>query len=230
MTRVKICGLTRPADAAHAEAVGAAYLGVILAGGPRLLDVADAARVLGPRRAGVSRVAVFGSQTVEETLRIADTLDLDVLQLHGDPTPQVLSALRRATTRALWPVLRVEGGTLPSEASALVDVAGALVLDAKVIGQLGGTGIPLDWHALAGAVRALRERHPAMTLILAGGLRVLNVADALAVLDPDVVDVSSGVEISPGVKDPQAVQQFVSAVTTARRAGDDGRRSPDRHA
>jgi len=218
VTRVKICGLTRPADAAYAESVGASYLGVILAGGPRLLDVPSAAQVLGPRRTSVSRVAVFGSQPVAEMLRIADTLDLDVLQLHGDPTPDTLSSLRRETDRALWPVLRVEGGTLPPEASALAEVADALVLDAKVIGHLGGTGVPLDWHALADRVRALRAHNPMMRLVVAGGLRAGNVTDAMAVLEPDVVDVSSGVEISPGVKDPQAMQQFVRAVTTARES------------
>ncbi len=218
MTRIKICGLTRPADAAHAELMGADFLGAILAGGPRLLDLPRAQAVLGPRRPTVSRVAVFGSQSVDDTIRIADALDLDVLQLHGDPSPAFVAALRQATTRALWPVLRVEGGVLPSAAADLASVADALVLDAKVVGHLGGTGVALDWAALAGAVRDLRTVQPTMTLVLAGGLRAENVATAMAVLQPDVVDVSSGVELTPGVKDSQAVQRFVSAVSTARES------------
>ncbi len=214
-TAVKICGLTRPEDAAHAAAAGATYLGVILAGGPRLLTIAQAAAVLGPERHGVRRVAVFGDQSRDEIASIVQTLALDVAQLHGDPSPDDVRHIAQQSGRAVWPVLRVEGVSLPTDAAALARAAGTLVLDAKVVGHLGGTGVALDWSGLAGDVAALRRAVPNVQLVLAGGLRPANVAQAIRLLAPDVVDVSSGVELTPGVKDPVAVEQFVRAVHTA---------------
>lgn len=218
VTRVKICGLTRTEDADMAEALGADFLGVILAGGPRLLTLDRARAVLGPRRPRARRVAVFGDRSLESLIADGDALDLDVLQLHGDPSVELVRRLRERSNRAVWPVLRVDGTTLPASAVELADAAGALVLDAKVVGQLGGTGVSLDWDGLVDAVRALRVAVPAMQLVLAGGLRAANVGRAMALLEPDVVDVSSGVELAPGLKHPKAVEQFVSAVMAARRS------------
>jgi phosphoribosylanthranilate isomerase len=90
--------------------------------------------------------------------------------------------------------------------------ADALVLDAKVPGQLGGTGVALDWAALANDVSAWRAAHPGVRLVLAGGLTPENVQRAIGLLGPDVVDVSSGVESAPGIKDPERLQAFVDAV------------------
>ncbi len=216
MTQVKICGLTRRGDADLAERAGASYLGVILASGPRLLDVERARTVLGPRRHTVQRVAVFGSIPVEELLAVSVSLDLDVLQLHGETSAQQIRLLRTATARTVWPVLRVDGVTLPKEAADLAAAAGALVLDAKVAGRLGGTGVTLDWEGLVQAVAGLRATVPALQLVLAGGLREDNVASAIRLLNPEVVDVSSGVETAPGVKDQSAVERFVSAAMAAK--------------
>ena len=212
---VKICGLTRLQDATHAEGAGASYLGAILASGPRLLSVRDASRVLGPRRADVSRVAVFGSQSTQEIVDIVRELDLDVAQLHGEFTVPAILQIRKETGRAVWPVLRVEGTCIPAETEQIAAAAEALVLDAHVIGQLGGTGVRLDWAALAQDVTSLRARVPGLQLVLAGGLRARNVREALRLLSPDVVDVSSGVEASPGVKDPVEVERFLEAVRDA---------------
>ncbi len=212
VTVAKICGLTRTVDATHAEASGAAYLGVILASGPRLLDVDRAAAVLGPRRHGVRRVAIFGHRAPDDIIRVVTQLDLDVAQLHGEPSVRDVEHIRRATNRAVWPVVRVDGTTLPDDAADLAAAAGALVLDAKVVGQLGGTGVALDWSGLQDAIAALRRDVPAFQFVLAGGLRPENVALAIRLLSPQVADVSSGVEVSPGVKDPVAVERFVKAV------------------
>jgi phosphoribosylanthranilate isomerase len=212
---VKICGLTRPEDAAHAEACGAAFLGVILAGGPRLLTPERARHVLGPRRDGIRRVAVFGAQPTTEIVRIAHDLDLDVVQLHGAHDVDTVRRVRRETGRTVWPVLRVAGTTVPSDATSLAQAAGALVLDALVAGQLGGTGVALDWSGLADDVSRLRRSVPDMEFVLAGGLRPSNVREAVRLLSPSVVDVSSGVESAPGVKDPVLVQQFVQAARSA---------------
>lgn len=135
MTHIKFCGLTRTHDANLVESCGARYLGVILAGGPRLVGLSRAREILGDRRVGVERVAVFGDEPIERLLETAEALDLDVLQLHGDPTPAFIEALRERSVRALWPVLRVDGGTLSESAVGLAEAAGALVLDAKVVGQ-----------------------------------------------------------------------------------------------
>ncbi|MBL0172494.1 MAG: phosphoribosylanthranilate isomerase [Gemmatimonadaceae bacterium] len=216
MTQVKICGLTTEADAVFAQRAGARFLGVILAGGPRLLDVERARDVLGVRRHGVSRVAVFADRPVAELLSISESLDLDVLQLHGEPSAALIAQLRSESSRAVWPVVRIAGTDLPSEARELAAAAGTLVLDAKVVGQLGGTGVALDWSGLADSVESLRVSVPGVQLVLAGGLRASNVAKAIALLNPEVVDVSSGVESAPGVKDPLAVERFVSAVMAAK--------------
>jgi phosphoribosylanthranilate isomerase len=208
---VKICGLTREEDAAWAEGQGAAFLGGIFAGGPRLLDVPRARAVLGPRRRGVERVGVFGVQTERQLLVLADDVDVDVIQLHGDHSPESAARIARESERAVWPVLRVTGQSLPDGADELAAVSGSIVLDAHVVGQLGGTGVPLDWSGLVDAVAALRVAVPELRLVLAGGLRPENVAQAIRLLSPQVVDVSSGVESAPGVKDPALVQQFVMA-------------------
>jgi phosphoribosylanthranilate isomerase len=212
---VKICGLTRPEDAAHAEACGAALLGVILAGGPRLLAPERARRVIGPRRRGLRRVAVFGAQTTAEIVRVANHLEVDVVQLHGVHDVDTVQQVQRETGRTVWPVVRVAGTQLPEEAVDLAGAAGALVLDALVAGQLGGTGVTLDWAGLADALSRFRAEVPGLQLVLAGGLRPSSVGEAIRLLSPSVVDVSSGVESAPGVKDPVLVQQFVQAAQSA---------------
>lgn len=213
--QVKICGLTRAGDAEHAAQTGAAYLGAIMAGGPRLLTEAQASTVLGRRRNGVQRVVVFGVQPLDEILRTVEALDLDIAQLHGTCTPMGVATLRRESGRMVWPVLRIDGTTLPGNAVALADAAGAVVLDAHVVGQLGGTGVALNWSGLQKAVVALRASVPGVRIILAGGLRPANVSDAIRLLAPDVVDVSSGVESEPGIKDSVLVEQFVAAARSA---------------
>jgi len=215
MSVVKICGLTRPADAAHAEQSGARFLGAILAGGPRLLSTDQAREVLGPPRHGVRRVAVFGDQSAEAVIRIARELALDVIQLHGHRTAEEAAHIGAVSGCMVWPVLRIAGTELPPEAEVLAAVQRTLVLDAHVVGQLGGTGVALDWKGLAESVRRLRARVPGLMLVLAGGLRAENVGEAMRLLSPAVVDVSSGVENAPGVKDPVRVQQFVQAVLDA---------------
>ncbi|WP_396207238.1 phosphoribosylanthranilate isomerase [Gemmatimonas sp.] len=215
MPLVKICGLTRPDDAAHAEQSGAAFVGVILAGGPRLLSTEQARQVLGPPRPGVRRVAVFGDQPAHEVVTVARALALDVIQLHGDRTPEEAAYIGSVSGRDVWPVLRIAGTELPPNTEALAAVHRTLVLDAHVVGELGGTGVTLDWDGLTEQIRLLRERVPGLTLVLAGGLRPENVGDAIRLLSPVVVDVSSGVENAPGVKDPVRVQLFVQAVRDA---------------
>ena len=135
MIAVKICGLTRTGDAAQAVDAGAAYVGAIMAGGPRVLTLDRARAVLGPRRHEVQRVVVFGDHHPDAVIVTIRQLDLDIAQLHGACTPATIDAIRLATGRAVWPVLRIAGTLLPANAAALGAAAGAVVLDAHVVGR-----------------------------------------------------------------------------------------------
>lgn len=212
MVEVKFCGLTRPEDAATAVAVGGDYCGVIFAGGPRQLTPAQArqvfAAVTGTR---VGRVGVFGPQGADEIARIVDALSLDVVQLHGGAPRDLLIALRQRGIPRVWPVAHVAPGQARVDdelATWFAEGADAVVLDAAVAGKLGGTGTALDWAALAPGIARWRAHGK---VVLAGGLRPANVAEAVAVAAPDIVDVSSGVEVTPGVKDPERMRVFAAA-------------------
>ena len=210
MAELKFCGLTRPDDAALAAELGARYLGVIFAGGPRTLDPERAAAVLdaasGARRP--ARVGVFGAASPAEVADAAARARLDVVQLHADPDARQVAGVRERFGGRVWAVIRTAGAELPAGAADLFRVADAVVLDARSPGSLGGTGIPLDWSALAPVVDRLRGRTP---LVLAGGLTDANVERAVRAMSPDVVDVSSGVERAPGIKDPARMRAFAAA-------------------
>ncbi len=209
---IKFCGLTRAEDARQAAALGAAYVGVIFAGGPRMLTVDCARAVLADVPIGVQRVGVFADQTAEEIGQAARALSLSVVQLHADANPGRMSELRAHFAGAIWPVLRVSGGDLPDAAAELARLGDGLLLDAYVPGSLGGTGVSLPWNELAARVAEVRQNRQ---IILAGGLRPENVGSAIASLMPDVVDVSSGVERSPGIKDHDRMRAFRDAVLNA---------------
>ncbi|HEU4629402.1 MAG TPA: phosphoribosylanthranilate isomerase [Gemmatimonadaceae bacterium] len=209
---VKFCGLTRPEDAREAARLGAAYAGVIFAGGPRLIDAERASLVLAGADGAVRRVGVFAAQGVAEIAGVVSAVPLDVVQLHAARTPQELDELRRHTAAELWAVVRVGDGGLPDDFAALAAAADGVVIDSLVAGQLGGTGVTGDWAALA---RALDHLTRPRRLVLAGGLRPDNVQRAVRTVAPDVVDVSSGVEVRPGVKDPDKMTAFVAALRGA---------------
>ena len=211
---IKFCGMTRAADAEYAASLGAAYVGVIFAKSPRRVDPAAAAAVLAGVRERASTVGVFGDATVETIGTVASDLRLDVVQLHGDPSPDVVDSMRRRFSGAVWAAVRIGGSALPDTAAGLLAVADAVVLDARVAGQLGGTGHSFDWNAIA---RTLERRSDDARVVLAGGLSPENVARAVRIISPDVVDVSSGVESAPGIKDHARMRAFRDAV---RRRGD----------
>ena len=205
---VKFCGLTRPEDAAMASSLAAAYAGVIFAGGPRLLAPERARAVLAS--AGAARkVGVFGAQSPDEIGTIARDVGLDVVQLHGDPGPADVEAVRACFAGEVWAVLRCEGADVPETTRELFATADAVVLDARVPGQLGGTGVTVAWHQLGDVLAPWRIAG----LVLAGGLTPANVAEAVRALAPEVVDVSSGVELAPGVKDHERMRAFKRAAT-----------------
>lgn len=211
---VKFCGLTRPQDAAYAASLGAAYVGVIFAESPRRLDPGAASDVLDAARGLAQTVGVFGPDAAERIATVARVARLDVVQLHGDPTPDVIRDVRHRFAGQVWAVVRVAGGEIPDALPGLMDLADGIVLDAKVPGQLGGTGTTFDWDVISTVLDRAPER---ARLVLAGGLNPSNVAHAVRVVAPDIVDVSSGVESAPGIKDHARMRAFSDAV---RRRGD----------
>jgi phosphoribosylanthranilate isomerase len=207
--RLKVCGITRRADAEAAAEAGAAYLGVVLAPGGKRTVAAEAAGDL-LAGLGVLRVGVFVDADAEELRRAGETAGLDVLQLHGDEPPELLRELRAEGRWAVWKALRPRGG---EEFRAGVERyamdADALLLDGFSPRAHGGTGARFPWEEVA----ALRGTLPdGVPLVAAGGMRADNVAQAVALLRPHVVDVSSGVESAPGIKDPVAIREFAAAL------------------
>ena len=207
MVEVKICGLTRAVDAELADAAGATYLGVIFAGGPRERSPHEARATLSGRRA--RKVGVFAAQSVSEIGDISSAVGLDVVQLHGASDPERIRELRAATGLEIWAVVRTPDGVLGDDAEALADAADALVVDALVNGRLGGTGVAVPWGALGESLDAMTSGH---RIVLAGGLTPENVTEAISYVSPMVVDVSSGVESAPGIKDHARIRAFVAAV------------------
>ncbi len=206
---IKFCGLTRPEDAQFAAELGASYVGAIFASGPRLIDPARAATVFAGLPRTVKRVGVFADQSTDAILRAVDTASLDVVQLHGAGDVDRIERLRDRFEGDIWSVVRIAGAELPADIEVLATASDGLLLDAYVAGALGGTGIALPWAALSDAIDPLRA---ISRIILAGGLKPDNVASAIAALSPDVVDVSSGVEDAPGIKNHDRMRAFRDAV------------------
>ncbi len=208
----KICGLVRPTDAAAATLAGARYVGAILAGGPRRVSP-EAARIVFAQAGTAIRVVVVGHEPVDDIVRNAMAAGADIVQLHGDPSPAMVLDLRERWPGGIWAALRVPPQAFDaSRAAELFAVADGVVLDALVPGTLGGTGVSLDWRALVTPLRRVREASESRALlILAGGLTPENVATGIRLLAPDVVDVSSGVESAPGIKDHAKLQRFIAA-------------------
>lgn len=216
MAEVKFCGLTRAVDAAVGGALGASYLGVVFAGGPRHLDAASAREVLdgatgSPRP---RRVGVFGAQSADVIAATATAAALDVVQLHGASDAALVDVLRRSFAGEIWRVVRVPAAGASAALRSAGDGVDAVLVDALVPGTLGGAGVAMDWERLASA---LDEAGRPRRLVLAGGLRPGNVERAIGLVAPDVVDVSSGVESTPGIKDHALMRAFAEATARGGR-------------
>lgn len=209
---IKICGVCRATDAAYATSAGASYIGVILAPGrSRTRTLSQAAVIFDA--ASVGRVGVFVDASAEDVLAAAERLRLDVVQLHGDESPVTVDAIARERIAQVWKASRVRDAA--DVATAVRDYAGAdgLLLDGWSPHGHGGVGASFDWSAIA----RLRASVPAtQRLIVAGGLGPANVANAIELLTPDVVDVSSGVEAEAGSKSTELIDAFIAAVRGAK--------------
>jgi phosphoribosylanthranilate isomerase len=209
-TDIKICGLTRSIDAEYADAAGVAYLGAIFAGGPRERTPEQARDTLAGRRA--RKVGVFAEQSEDVIATVVETVGLHVIQLHGGADPERVERVRAATGKEVWAVVRTADGALPDSIQELCEAADVLLIDAHVPGQLGCSGVQVPWDRLGESLDAL-DYHP--RIVLAGGLTPDNVAEAIDLVAPNVVDVSSGVESSAGIKDHSRIRAFVGAVRSA---------------
>jgi phosphoribosylanthranilate isomerase len=200
MALVKICGITNMSDAVAAVEAGADFLGFnFYEGSPRYISPRDAAVIVGEMPENVGCAGVFVKvPDPDAVISIADHTGIDWIQLHGDESPDYCNAF---TGRNLIKVVRARPDFQPDD--VLGYPVGSIMLDAFRRDAWGGTGHTVDWR-LACEVRRIVPR-----LFLAGGLTVENVAEAIAVVQPFAVDACSGIEKSPGVKDPSAVREFV---------------------
>ena len=213
MTKVKFCGLRRPEDAAHALLLGAAYGGVIFAKSKRQVTPRQAQEVFDAAQS-LTRVGVFTRETIPAILKIAVEARLDVLQLHAQFTPDEHAQLRQEFDGEIWSVIGIdpETGSCSASWKDVADFADALLLDTSRGGRSGGTGEMFDWKKAAPLIHAISTEIP---VVLAGGLKPDNVAAAIEILQTAVVDVSSGVEVSPGVKSPELMTAFARSVASA---------------
>jgi len=204
-TRVKICGITRAEDALAAARAGADAIGLVFYGrSPRAVDLEQARAVVQALPPFITTVGLFVDAASEEIHAVLTAVPLDMLQFHGDESPEVCRCYGKPYLKALR---MGEGADLAVLAQPYNDAVGILV-DSYVEGVPGGTGQRFDWSRLSGGV--------SRPLILAGGLTPDNVAAAVAQVRPWAVDVSGGVEVAPGIKDASKIEAFIRGVNSVQ--------------
>ncbi len=199
---VKICGITRLSDALHAVEHGASALGFVFwPRSPRHINPERAAAIIAALPPGIDAVGVFVNETVEGIKAVVAQSGISTVQLHGDEAPAYADALDR-------PVLRAVTGGQVEQASAAWPPGTTFLMDTADPVRRGGTGKTMNWEQAAAAARGRR-------IVLAGGLTPENVADAIGTVRPFGVDVSSGVEDAPGVKNADKVARFLARARSA---------------
>jgi phosphoribosylanthranilate isomerase len=200
-TLVKICGVRRHEDALLAADLGAAAIGFVFwPGSPRFVDPYRARAIVAALPAFVTAIGVFVDQPEEYICGVAGLVRLGAVQLHGqEPVEQFV----RAPYRVIKSVA-VDAGFDPT-ASLAIPTHVTVLLDAHDPVKRGGTGQTIDWTAAAGVARTRRT-------ILSGGLNASNARRAIDIVDPYAIDVSSGVEVSPGVKDPAKLRELFAVI------------------
>ncbi|MCL5287593.1 MAG: phosphoribosylanthranilate isomerase [Acidobacteria bacterium] len=209
MVRVKICGITNWADAEAALAAGANALGFnFYAPSPRYIPPSHARMIISRMPPGVDAVGVFVNASFAEAHEIGLTVDLDVLQLHGDEAPEAVAEFSES-----WPLIKAFRVGPEFRAELLESYRSHtdfFLLDGFSDGARGGTGNTFDWSKALEAKRYGR-------IFLSGGLNADNVGEAIRQVRPFAVDVCSGVEASPGKKDAERVREFIAAVEAASK-------------
>ncbi|MFZ5467063.1 MAG: phosphoribosylanthranilate isomerase [Pseudomonadota bacterium] len=204
-TRIKICGLTRPEDALEAARLGADAIGLVLyPPSPRAIDVVRAARIRDVLPPFVQPVALFVDPAEAEVEAVLNLIPEVMLQFHGSETHEFCASFGRPYLKAL----PMGKGSDPVNEAARHARASGFLLDSHDAGGVGGTGHAFDWSTIPSLDRPI---------VLAGGLRPENVGEAVRGVRPWAVDVSSGVESAPGIKDPARMAAFINEVRHADR-------------
>ncbi len=204
-SRIKICGITSVEDALHAARSGADAIGLVFyEPSPRAVTVEQAGEIVASLPPFVTTVGLFVDAGPDFVHGVLEAVPLDLLQFHGDESPEYCDAFSRPWMKAI----RMREGVDLQHEAARYGAARALLVDAYRPGVPGGTGETFDW----GRIPASLEK----PVVLAGGLNADNVEAAVRQVQPWAVDVSGGVERSKGVKDPQRVAQFIK---NAKQAG-----------
>ncbi len=203
-TAVKICGLTREEDALAAARLGAHALGfVFYARSPRYVEPVRAAAIVRVLPPFVTSVGLFVNAQAGDVERVLDEVPLDLLQFHGEETPAYCAQFRRPYIKAL----RVRPGVDLLQYARQYEGARGLLLDAFVEGTHGGTGSGFDWNLIPSGLP--------LPVVLSGGINAGNVTAAIQRVRPCAVDVSSGVESAPGIKDARKMTDFFQGVRNA---------------
>ncbi|HHH35214.1 MAG TPA: phosphoribosylanthranilate isomerase [Gammaproteobacteria bacterium] len=209
VVRVKICGITRVEDGRRAAELGADAIGLVFyAHSPRHVSVEQAAAIAAALPPFVSKVGLFVDAEEAEIRHVLARVPLDYLQFHGDEPPEFCTRFARPFLK----VLRMRAGRDVIDYAARYPAATGLLLDAYRQGVPGGTGETFDWARI--------PRDLPLPLVLAGGLTPDNVAAAVREVQPWAVDVSGGVEASPGVKDAGKMAAFIRAAKAAQTQPD----------
>lgn len=218
---IKLCGVREPATARLAAELGADAIGLnFYARSPRCVDVETARLIVRSLPESIQAIGLFVNHPLDEVLATADACRLQFIQLHGDESPEYVGRLARKLPHArLLRAFRIgdgDEGIVPvAEDLAACEAAGAnlwaCLLDSRAPNQYGGTGHVGPWDLIVRDYR--RPTWP--RLVLAGGLTPDNIAQAIARVSPWGVDVSSGIESSPGVKDPDRMRSFIAAARQA---------------
>jgi len=200
-TRIKVCGIREPAHARIAADAGADAIGLVFhPQSPRVVTPERAAEIAAVLPPFVTAVALFVNADPHAVRRVVHAARIDLLQFHGDETPEYCTQFGKPWMRAV----RMGAGVDLLEYARRFSAARALLLDAHVPGQPGGTGETFDWAAI--------PRNLPIPIVLSGGLNAANVGRAVKEVRPWAVDVSSGVEASRGVKDPAKIVEFIGNV------------------
>jgi phosphoribosylanthranilate isomerase len=204
VTRIKICGITNLEDALWAANLGANALGFVFARSPRKISPQKACRIMAKLPPFIFSVGVFVNETTEKIKKVIETCQLNAIQLHGEESPQFCQKFRNR--------IKVIKAFRIKDASDLKDLlrydVDAYLLDTFSSTAYGGTGRTFNWDLAVKAKKILKNR----PLILSGGLNPENVREAIRKVQPYAVDVSSGVECSPGKKDEVLLKKFIQAI------------------
>jgi phosphoribosylanthranilate isomerase len=201
MTLVKVCGITNAGDARVAADAGADAVGLVFAESPRRVSVEEARSVCIALPDNVLRVGVFVDEEPGEVLRISRELDLDLAQLHGDETPETVTAVREGGVKVMKALRVQDAASLEALDGYEADL---FLLDAYSVKARGGTGERFDW----GVAKDLRGRD---NIVVSGGLGPENVREAVVLFEPYGVDASSSLEDEPGRKNGERVRRFILA-------------------